>query len=392
MAFYSFNGTVLTELPVSSGYQVIFTNGAYHVLAVSSGPWLVLDGTHIGVTSGCSVRFYLSSTTASIWVDITDSQDQPNPAYTWTNYATTSQYVWSSHDIEGINVVDGVPESQGTVYSGTTPTWAAPDVPVFSYYGWTDGDGSYSTNTLTIPVKKAGWSLTVDLRLKATVTDGGHMVAGWYKNGVAEVARESDSGSITSTCKIDNSTVGTLQYRGEAWDIINGVERGKIGDTITVNVVDWDYDDYDPDSGNNEEGSFSPGTFVPDEAFPQTPVLTLVGEDATYKVGDVAATLICSATVTDGGTLSYQWYDGDTVVSTSSTFRPPTNEVGVKSYYCIVTNSLNGYTASEVSDMVTITVEEEGAVEQRGFCQTSFSIGVATGVRLEGKPYGGVKT
>jgi len=84
--------------------------------------------------------------------------------------------------------------------------------------------------------------------------------------------------------------------------------------------------------------------------------------------------------------------NGYNAISTSSTFRPPTNEVGVKSYYCIVTNSLNGYTASEVSDMVTITVEEEGVVEQKGFCQTSFSIGVATGVRLEGKPYGGVKT
>lgn len=390
MAFYSYNGTVLPELPVSSGYQLIVQNGEYVILTVSTTPFVVLNGTFLAVPSGASLRFYLGGTMGSIWVDITDGNEQPNPSYSYTYYAYASDYIWSNADISGIDTSTG--KDTGVVFTGSTPTWAAPDVPTFSYYGWTDGDGSYHTTTLTIPVKKAGWSLTVDLRLKATVTDGGHMVAGWYKNGVAEVARESDSGSIISICKIDNSTVGILQYRGEAWDVINGVERGKIGDTITVNVVDWDYDDYDPDSGNNEEGSFSPGTFVPDEAFPQTPVLTLVGEDATYKVGNVAATLICSATVTDGGTLSYQWYDGDTVVSTSSTFRPPTNEVGVKSYYCIVTNSLNGYTASEVSDMVTITVEEEGVVEQKGFCQTSFSIGVATGVRLEGKPYGGVKT
>lgn len=262
------------------------------------------------------------------------------------------------------------------------------NTPVFDYYGWTDGDDTYHTTTLTVPVKKEGWHLTVDLRLRATLVDAGQLLAGWYKGSEVQVASQSYTGAVRSVCPIDNSTEGTFYYQGVAFSIIDGVERSVIGSVITVNVVDWDYDDYDPDTGGDAGGIITPGIVVPDPVAPETPTLTFVGEDATYLVGDAATPLVCTGSVTDGGTLTYEWYDGSSVVATGTSFTPPTDEVGVKSYYCVVTNTLDGYTASEYSTTVTITVE---AAEEKGFCRTSFSIGVATGLCLEGNPNGGAK-
>lgn len=262
------------------------------------------------------------------------------------------------------------------------------NTPVFSYYGWTDGDGTYHTTTLNVPVKKDGWHLTVDLRLGATLVDAGRLLAGWYKGSEVQVASQSYTGSVRSVCPIDNSTVGTFYYQGVAISTIDGVDRSIVGTVITVNVVEWDYDDYDPDTGGDTGGTLTPGIVMPDPVAPETPTLTFVGEDATYLVGDAATPLVCTGSVTDGGTLTYEWYDGSSVVATGTSFTPPTDEVGVKSYYCVVTNALDGYTASEYSTTVTITVE---AAEEKGFCRTSFSIGIATGLGLEGNPNGGAK-
>jgi hypothetical protein len=79
--------------------------------------------------------------------------------------------------------------------------------------------------------------------------------------------------------------------------------------------------------------------------------------------------LSVTATVTDGGTLSYQWYSNTTNNNTSgtiisnainSTYIPPTSTVGTLYYYVIVTNtntSVNGtQTASIPSSTATITV------------------------------------
>lgn len=374
MAFYSYNGTILPELPVSSGYQMITKYGEYVILYVSTEPFAVISNTYIAAPRNARLQYFLGGTQGSIWVDITNNQTQPDPEYSYTIFGYVSDFVWTNVDVIGLTSTGA---NAGVALEGTVPVWAAPDVPTIGHYGWTDGDGQYHITGLTIPVKKEGWSLTVDLRLSATVTDGGRMVVLWDKDGSTVYASESYSGSIQSVCKIDNAVPGTYRYSGSVWNIVDGVTRGKIGETITINVVDWNYDDYDPETGNNESGSFTPGTFLPDNQYPQTPVLNVLGEDATYRVGESAKPLTCSATVTDGGELNFAWCVGDTVVATGSTFTPPTDEVGVRDYYCVVANVLNGYAATEYSKPVTITVEA-------GFCKRSFGIGLATGLNLEG--------
>ena len=76
--------------------------------------------------------------------------------------------------------------------------------------------------------------------------------------------------------------------------------------------------------------------------------------------------LECSAQKEDGGKLTYQWYvndkdsiDGSTAVEkgTSSLLSLGTaSEKGTKYYYCVVTNTIQGYTATAVSNIAEIKI------------------------------------
>ena len=101
---------------------------------------------------------------------------------------------------------------------------------------------------------------------------------------------------------------------------------------------------------------------------PQSPVITTAGETLAYKVGETADALTITATVTDGGTLSYQWQkldsaDGEYSViegETNKDFTPDTSAVGTTYYKCVVTNTLNEKTISADSAIFTVTVVEAG--------------------------------
>ncbi len=76
-----------------------------------------------------------------------------------------------------------------------------------------------------------------------------------------------------------------------------------------------------------------------------------------------AAALAVSATVSDGGTLKYEWFvssqSGDLeAVGTGTTLNVPTNVVGSRSYCCKVTNTLEGDESSVYTNLVMVTVKE----------------------------------
>ena len=93
--------------------------------------------------------------------------------------------------------------------------------------------------------------------------------------------------------------------------------------------------------------------------------------ETTYAKNEAATKLVVNATVSDGGTLTYQWYSdtkngttGGTKISgaTSETITPSTNQAGTTYYYVITTNtnqSVNGIkTATATSGVKKITVNE----------------------------------
>ncbi|GHU80507.1 hypothetical protein FACS1894191_5940 [Clostridia bacterium] len=93
---------------------------------------------------------------------------------------------------------------------------------------------------------------------------------------------------------------------------------------------------------------------------------------ANYTVGNTATALTVAATVSDSGTLTYQWYsnytndtDTPTTLSTGSSYTPSTATLGTTYYYCVVTNTNSGVngttTATATSNIVAVKVSVAGA-------------------------------
>lgn len=93
----------------------------------------------------------------------------------------------------------------------------------------------------------------------------------------------------------------------------------------------------------------------------QTPTINTHPADNTYCAGAEIIELSVVASVSDGGTLSYQWKKGDEDISgaKSATYTP----TGAGTYSCVVTNNRDGYTsASTTSDEAVITINAATAI------------------------------
>ena len=94
--------------------------------------------------------------------------------------------------------------------------------------------------------------------------------------------------------------------------------------------------------------------------------------DASYEAGKTAEPLNGKTTVTDNGTITYQWYRTNAVDDFNGTlldgeigetFAPPTDAVGTQHYYVIATNTKTDATGEKTattrSNMATITVTKK---------------------------------
>lgn len=124
-------------------------------------------------------------------------------------------------------------------------------------------------------------------------------------------------------------------------------------------------------SGNKTASSTSSVATVTVNALINAVMPNITGQPqgASYAQGATAAALTVTASVSDSGTRSYQWYSntvnsnsGGTAISgaTSATYTPPTTTASTVYYYVVVTNtnnSVNGTkTASVTSNTAAITV------------------------------------
>ena len=97
------------------------------------------------------------------------------------------------------------------------------------------------------------------------------------------------------------------------------------------------------------------------------PSITKDPVSAAYIEGDSMTKLSVTASKADGGDLSYQWYVNDTNSTEGGTAIEGANantyelgtaaEGGTKYYYCVVTNTIQGYTAAATSGAAEITVK-----------------------------------
>jgi len=196
------------------------------------------------------------------------------------------------------------------------------------------------------------------LSVTANVTDGGILSYQWFSNtqnsNTGGTSLGSANGAQTASFTPPTTTVGVLHY----YVVVTNTNTSVNGNTtatatssvatITVNAV---------------------GTVNA-----QTPSITAHPQSAVYTQNATAVALSIAANVTDGGTLTYQWFrntvnstTGGTAVGTGTTFTPPTNTVGILYYYVVVTNtntSVNGsQTATATSNVATITVNQGGTTQ-----------------------------
>lgn len=95
----------------------------------------------------------------------------------------------------------------------------------------------------------------------------------------------------------------------------------------------------------------------------QTPVFSNTLTDATYSTSDTPTALNGTATVTDGGTVTYQWYADDVAISgaTDATYTPDVSSEGSVVYKVVATNtnaSATGSTTATNNQSCTITVAD----------------------------------
>jgi hypothetical protein len=99
----------------------------------------------------------------------------------------------------------------------------------------------------------------------------------------------------------------------------------------------------------------------------QTPVITAQAQPAYYYEYDKPKPLTVTASVTDNGTLSCQWYHNTTTDSntdgtaipgtTDATHTPPTDIPGTVYYYVAVTNTNNSVNGTKTATMTSRTAE-----------------------------------
>ncbi|WP_189013619.1 S-layer homology domain-containing protein [Paenibacillus marchantiophytorum] len=186
------------------------------------------------------------------------------------------------------------------------------------------------------------------LSVSATVSDGGTLSYQWYSNTTNSNSGGTLISSATSaTYAAPTASAGVMYYYVVVTNTNNGVNGMQTAPAashaakVTVNAL---VDAAAPSLGTQ------PG-------------------DQTVTQGAASPTLSVSATVSDGGTLSYQWYSnttnsnsGGTLISsaTSATYAAPTASAGVMYYYVVVTNTNNGVngmqTAPAASHAAKVTV------------------------------------
>ena len=195
--------------------------------------------------------------------------------------------------------------------------------------------GSYSEND------------TITLSVTASVTDGGSLSYQWYRNA----ANSNSGGTAIPNAKSASydppaGTVGAYYY----YVVITNTNNSAIGDK-TASII-----------------SDVAAVTIYGIINAQTPTITVHPQGGNYSDNDTV-TLSVTASVTDEGSLSYQWYSnasssnsGGTAIpdAKSASYDPPVGAVGTYYYYVVVTNTNNAangdITASIASSVAVIII------------------------------------
>ena len=251
---------------------------------------------------------------------------------------------------------------------------------------YTDGTTPVDAQMPVIDTQPADTAYTVGdqadaLTVEAHVTDGGTLSYQWFRSdkpGGTDGTEIPDATSAIYTPATDQA--GTVYY----YCLVTNTNDAATGQKTA-------------------ESTTQAAKVTVTEETPlvnaQVPVIDTQPVDAAYTVGDQANALTVEASVTDGGTLSYQWFrsnntdgtDGTEIPgATSATYTPTTDQAGTVYYYCLVTNTNDAATGQKTAESTTraakVTVTEAETREYTiTFDANGGSVEPATAVTTDGK-------
>jgi|GEM_PF-2264807 len=236
---------------------------------------------------------------------------------------------------------------------------------------WVSEDVSMSGNTFTMPDKAVAirgitaaqtplivtepqdgsvyQNRSLSLSVQARAIDSGTLSYQWYSNTEnSNSGGTAISGATDAGYSVPTDTMGTIYY------------YCVVTNTNSIFATD------------NTATATSRAAVVTVKALvnAETPVISSQPQDGAVNLGG-SMTLTVSAGVSDGGTLSYQWYrntensnSGGTAISgaTSASYSAYADNVGTLYYYCVITNTNDAApdnkTAAVTSDAAAVTLND----------------------------------
>jgi ferritin-like protein len=331
----------------------------------------VSNTVKIIVQSGGITEWIVSDSVKTPTVNIAASVIGTSVTITATASATdngTLSYQWYRNIEENSRTGSPIAGAVGTTYM---PSTASPGTTYYYVKVTNTLKGQTSTatsNVLGVTVHESGGSVdiievvdtptvsiessvngrTVTITATASVNDGGRLSYQWYSNEHNNRNGEEITGATERIYAPPTDAFGTTYYYVRVTNTLNGKTAVATSNIVGVAV---------PEGGGNIEVIEI-----------ETPDIDTPKVNIEANVNGRTVTITATASVTDGGELSYQWYsnsknnkEGTRIAgATETSYIPTTEAVSTVYYYVEVTNSLNGNVASATSNIVGVVVPEDG--------------------------------
>lgn len=262
MAKYKYNSAICPQLPDSAdgyAYKVICGGFGHYNLLLSNTAfvwavyaWPNFDGLCQPEESANVTCYTYNSDTDKTWWKNGVRHEEGGDFDSGHVYMNFGGVCWSNVNIYRAN-------SGELVYKGSVPTLYCPDPPSFDHIR-TIG----IIPALTGNMNKYLYSGT-HVHAEAVSSEGATVHLQLYCNG-SLVAHTSGSGSAAYGYKGPQDKVATYEYHATAYCTMSLAEANSesvSSNTVFVNVIEYDLNDYDPVTGTDKSGQLTPGGTVP---------------------------------------------------------------------------------------------------------------------------------
>lgn len=218
-------------------------------------------------------------------------------------------------------------------------------------YASKDGEASQTVNSKTIVISESSITATVSVNPTSAYTDTPLEVTVTYNVESADVKYQ--------WVKTDNNSGNDVNVPGATSATYTPTEAGKYYCKVTV-------------TSNNDKNNSKvvKSTYVeviaPTPIDPEIPTINSINGETTAFTQTVTEggelKLTVNASVSDGGTLTYAWYESKSAspIGTGATYsKANVTSADAGEYYVTVTNKLDGKTKEASSFRVTVTISSQ---------------------------------